>query len=208
MCAFRNSLKPLVALLIYGALPQQECNAQRTTTQSVEPSHIHNPYFPLAVGNSWSYRCSVEGKFQFTKKITITSLTVKDGLRRFRVETRNVTDAKPLVSYLIIDSSGQVMTSLWPTSDSLEPLIKAAPKLGDRFGKFAVVTIQPSTDKKYRNAQIVSLENFSVDDPRVPEEKHLEWLGKTYGKGIGLVEEADGLGGACILSTYSVKNAK
>ena len=167
-----------------------------------------NTYLPLAVGNSWSYECSVEGEFQFRKKITITSVSITGGHSTYRAEMRVGSDRKPLVSYLSIDSNDQVMTSLTPTPDNPELLINAAPKVGDHLGKFTVVAIERSTLKKFAGVETIRLENFSADDPKVPETKRLEWLGKTYGKGIGLLEESDGLGGICILVTYRTKAPK
>jgi hypothetical protein len=165
-------------------------------------------YLPLTVGNSWSYECSVEGEFQFRKKLTITSVSITGRHSTYRAEMRVGSDPKPLVSYLSIDSNGQVTTSLTPTPDNLEPLINAAPKVGDHLGKLTVVAIERSTLKKFAGVETVRLENFSADDPKVPETKRLEWLGKTYGKGIGLLEESDGLGGICILVTYRTKAPK
>ncbi|MET0857617.1 MAG: hypothetical protein ABWY27_12760, partial [Telluria sp.] len=165
---------------------------------------------PLAAGNTWTYRCSAEGRFQFTKKVVIASMETVDGQLAYRSEMRVGTDPTPLVNYLIVDRGGRIMTSATPTPtlDKAELLMSSAPKIGDRFGKFSVVARAPSTLKKYQKTETISLENFSADDPNVSEAKRMEWLGRSYGKGIGLLEEADGLGGACVLSAYKVKAMK
>ena len=208
MCTFRNSIIVFTALLLNCALLTQGCNAQQTVDQNPESSRHQNPYFPLAVGNFWSYRCSVEGKFQFNKKISITAKTASEERQTFRTETLVGTDPKPMVSYLSIDAGGTVVTSSKPTLEDMESVITMKPEVGERLGEFAVVAVGLSPEKKYSKVEIVRVENFSIADPNVPMEKRLEWLGRTYGKSIGLLIEADGLGGECILSTYNLNPAK
>lgn len=195
MRTFRNSIAAAFALLVLAAASGAASNAPAG-------------FFPLAEGNTWTYRCSAEGHFQFTKKVVIASLATLDGRPVYRAEMRTGTDPTPLVSYFAVDDKGRVMTSLTPTLDSAEPLMSAAPRIGDRFGKFSVVAIGPSTLKMYRQTDVARLENFSADDPSVSEEKRMEWRGRSYGRGIGLIEEADGLGGACVLSAHRLKNTK
>ncbi|MEJ2622862.1 MAG: hypothetical protein P8163_22285 [Candidatus Thiodiazotropha sp.] len=46
------------------------------------------------------------------------------------------------------------------------------------------------------------IENFSLDDPQLHEERRIEWEGRYYARGISLVIEADGLGGSCSLKEF------
>ncbi|MEW6290749.1 MAG: hypothetical protein AB1545_12945 [Thermodesulfobacteriota bacterium] len=203
MRSFRNSMKSLAILFICGLLAVQACNAEQGTVQGSKSSQVTNPYFPLSVGNSWTYRCSVEGQFQFTKTINITSADILDERQIYRAELRINNEPKSLVSYFIIEANGQVLSSLSPGVDAQEILITAVPSIGDKIGKFTVASKERSTMKTFPTTDVVRLENFSVDDPEVPEDKRLEWRSRTYGREIGLVEEADGLGGECVLYKFS-----
>ena len=103
------------------------------------------------------------------------------------------------------DADGQIVTALKHTLEGREPVIGRTPKVGDRLGKFTVATVGLSKQKKYASVPIAKLENFSADDPKLTEEKRTEWLGRTYAKGVGLIEEADGAGGSCVLSAHGLK---
>lgn len=198
MRTLRNSLTTIVALLVSAALP---------AANQPGPA-AGNAFFPLAAGNSWTYRCSAEGQFQFTKKVVIASAAALDGHHAYRSETWIDSDPSPLVSYLLVDHGGQVMTSLTPSLDKAELLMGAAPRTGDRFGNLSVVSIGQSSLKSLQDMQVMRLENFPADDPTLSDEKRMGWRGRSYGKGIGLLEEADGLGGECVLSAYQVKSGK
>jgi hypothetical protein len=194
----------IFALAVTGALPGQPSRA----AEKEDAAAARNAFFPLAAGNTWTYRCSAEGQFQFTKNVVIASVATLDGQRAYRSEMRIDTDPSPLVSYLLVDRVGQVRTALTPALDKAELVMGAAPKTGDRFGGFSVVSTGQSALKTFQDAQIIKLENFSADDPTLSEEKRMGWRGKIYGKGIGLLEETDGLGGECVLSTYRVTSGE
>lgn len=163
-----------------------------------------NRFFPLAKGNTWSYNCSTEGVFQFRKKITITSTSREGDRIIYRADTQVGSDPKPVINYLSLDSHAQVMTSQTTVADGLEPVISAAPKVGDHIGNLTVASVSQSTLKKFSNTETVRLENFNADDPKLPDTKRMEWVSKSYGKGIGLLEEADGLGGSCVLTSFHI----
>lgn len=46
----------------------------------------NNAFFPLAVGNRWKYRCSVEGEEQFEKTLEIVSRTTKNGVTYYKAK--------------------------------------------------------------------------------------------------------------------------
>jgi len=207
MCTFRNSIKAFSILFVCGLLFVQACNAEQSSALLSKSSQATNSYFPLAVGNSWTYRCSVEGQFQFTKTIRITFAEIKKGHTIYRAEMRVGKDPKPLVSYLSIEANGHVVTFL-KSEDDREVLITASPKVGDKIGEYTVIGIDRLAMKTLPATDIVMLENFQADDPEVPEDKRLEWRGRTYGRGIGLVEETDGMGGACTLSKFNLEIRK
>lgn len=208
MRALRNSMTAIFALLATAMLPVGQSHAGPMPAGSHDVSAAQNGFFPLAAGNTWTYRCSAEGRPQFTKKIVIASSAGLDGHRAYRSEMRTGSDPTPLVSYLMVDHDGRIKSSLTPTLDRAELVLGPAPKIGDRFGNFSVVSMGPSTLKTFRKTQVIKMENFSADDPTVSEEKRMGWRGRSYGKGIGLLEEADGLGGECVLSAYRVKPVK
>jgi hypothetical protein len=160
-----------------------------------------HPYFPLAVGNSWSYRCSIEGEPRPGKVLRITGRTGQAPNTSFRAEMRVGKDPKPLVQYFSIDSDGAVHRSLSP--DAVGDIVLAADVApGSRHGEWVSAGMEPISVPSRRRLQAVRLENFSIDSPEVPAAKRNEWLARYYAKGIGPVAEADGLGGRCDLTSY------
>ena len=100
------------------------------------------------------------------------------------------------------------MRALSATLEDAKPLISVAPKLGQRFGDLKVVKVGRSDIKKYAKVKTVFLENYSAEAPGLSQEQYWAWRGKHYGRGIGLLVEADGAGGDCELTSYRVKSAK
>jgi hypothetical protein len=176
--------------------------AGEQTTPSVSATDVENPYFPLAVGNSWTYRCSVEGKYQFDKTLRLTGTIVKDGVRYFRAELKVKRDPRPLIYYLIADGEGRVFRSPKSSNKERELLITASPKIGDRLGDRKVAAIEKMNVLARAEVEAIRVENFSLEDPQLPAEKRAEWQARFYARGIGQVAEADGLGGECVLSKF------
>jgi len=160
------------------------------------------PYFPLAVGNSWTYRCSVEGQYQFDKTLRLTATTTKDNVRYFRAELQIKRDPRPLVYYLMADGKGNVFRSPKPTHEERELVITAAPKIGDQLGNRRVAAIERMSIPARSQVEALRVENFSLEDPKLPAEKRAEWQARFYARDIGQVAEADGLGGECALSEF------
>jgi hypothetical protein len=53
------------------------------------------------------------------------------------------------------------------------------------------------------NIKALLIENFSVEAPELPEEQRIEWKGKYYASGIGLVIEADAWEGPASLRSIN-----
>lgn len=198
MRSFRDHMKPII-LCVLCAL---------AVHANAENASVESPYFPLAVGNTWAYRCSLEGEYQSSKTFNIAASTQNKGQLVFRLEMRVDKDPKPLVSHLFVTPEGLVMEAFNTTLEDAKPLISVSPKRNERFGELKVVKIGPSEIKKYAKVKTVFLENYSAESPNMKQEKYLAWHGKRYGQGIGLLVEADGTGGDCELSKYSLKGAK
>lgn len=179
--------------------------ACRTSAQNVP---IESSYFPLALGNTWTYRCSLEGEYQTTKKVALTTVTQNSGFKTYRMEVRVGKDPKPLVSYVYVSADGIVMEAFKETLEDARPLISVSPKVNQGFGDLKVVKIGRSDMEKYSKVKTVFLENYSAETPGISQEKYWAWRGKRYGQGIGLLVEADGAGGDCELSTYRLKPAR
>ena len=43
-----------------------------------------NAYYPLSVGNTWTYRCGAEGSSAFEKTVKLTAVVDHDGKRYYR----------------------------------------------------------------------------------------------------------------------------
>lgn len=162
-------------------------------------------YFPLAVGNYWTYRCSAEGGARFAKTVRLAGESVRDGTRYFRAELR-VRKDKPLVYYLFADAAGQVFSAPTAGRDGSEPLIAASPKPGERIGTWIVGGNERIDTPALKQIEVVRVENFDRDDPQLSAERRMEWLGRYYARGVGPVAEADGLGGECVLTKYGVQS--
>jgi hypothetical protein len=204
MRSFRNSLswKPPV---LAGALALVIGIADAALAEEPRPAAGPVSYFPLAVGNYWTYRCSVEGEHQFTKTVRLVSASARENTQYFRVELRIKKD-KPLVYYLFADVDGQVFSAPNPSRDDSEPLITAAPKAGEHVGTWTVAGGERIDTPALKQVDTVRVENFNRDDPQLSAERRMEWLGRYYARSIGPVVEADGLGGECVLTQYRVRS--
>jgi len=181
--------------------------AQATAAGNAAAPLPEESFSPLAVGNTWVYKCSLEGQFQFNKKIAIVSVATQNGHAVYRSEMRLGNDPKPLATYLHLDLEGRVMYSLQPDLVESKPIMAVTPKVGDRFDDMTVAAIEPSSLKKFSGVAAARLENYPYPMDG-SEDKQMRWRSKWYGKGIGLLEEADGLGGSCILTSFRVKEVK
>lgn len=178
---------------------------QRVTANS--PATVGQAsYFPLAVGNYWTYRCSVEGEYQFDKTVRLMSVSTQNDIRYFRAELRMRKDPKPLVYYLSADADGVIFSVPKPGHEGREPLIPVAPKAGERVGEWIVAGSERISTPALAQVEAIRLENFARDDPQLPAERRAEWRGRYYARGVGLVAEADGLGGDCALTKYRVQS--
>lgn len=204
---FRLFSATLVVLLFY---LMQGCGEVRDT-QNVVPVdedrrlnlNIKNSFFPLAVGNWWKYRCSVEGEVQFEKTLAIVSRVIRNGQTYYKAERGSLDDL--LVVYFYQDENGQIHEVFDPNSQDDEVITTRTMMIGDLVGELRVTRYEfvctPATGK----VKAAVAENFKRDEPNLSADRLLEWRGVFYAKDIGPIVEADGLGGDCILIEYKVK---
>ena len=165
------------------------------------PEPAASRYFPLAVGSSWRYRCSVEGRHQFDKTLRLTAAIEHKGIRYLRAELMVGPKGPAVVSFLSVDSQGSVWTSAAPGAPERELIITVAPKVGDRVGDRRVAALEPLKTPA-GTLQALRLETFDIDDPKLTAQQRAEWQGRFFAEGVGQVGEADGLGGDCLLARY------
>ncbi|HMV54793.1 MAG TPA: hypothetical protein PLX20_10290 [Rhodocyclaceae bacterium] len=163
-----------------------------------------NAYYPLSVGNTWTYRCGAEGSSAFEKTVKLTAVVDHDGKRYYRAEMRLKRDPKPLIAYLSTGGSGEVFSVFKVGEGPGEVLVTSAPKTGDRVGERIAVAGEKTRVPALGAVSVVRVENFGRDDPKIPADQRMEWSGRYYASGVGLVAEADGLGGECVLTRYKV----
>lgn len=171
-----------------------------------EAAPVANPYFPLAIGNAWTYRCSIEGEHQFDKALRILTVRRNGEERVYRAELRIRGDAHPLVLHLALTPSGDVLRSFGLPTAERELLITATPKPGDAIGSWRVGAVVPLDTPARKAIPALRVETFDIDDPALPAERRSEWRARFYAKGIGPVGEADGLGGECLLLRFYRRN--
>jgi hypothetical protein len=160
-------------------------------------------YFPLSVGNRWRYRCSVEGEHAFDKTISITGSELVQGVRYFRAELRVGDDPVPLETFYYEDGQGGIRFSVEKSQEQNTLLITANPSVGDSLGDLVISSEQEVETPVTGLIKALLVEKYSLDDPHLSGKQRMDWEGKFYTLGIGLVIEADGLGGECVLVEFS-----
>jgi len=193
MRSLRDSLSIAIAIavILVGQRAEADGKAQAT-----------NEYFPLAVGNSWQYRCQVEGAAQSGKELRIVGRTVRSDGVYFKAELQVGRDPRPLVYFLSVSADGAVRQSILAGSEGAEILVAADTTAGTSHGSWQSAGTERLRIPALPNASVLRLENFSIESVDVPDAKRAEWLARYYAKGIGPVAEADGLGGRCELVSY------
>lgn len=184
------------------------------TTPTTPLDQASHPYFPLAVGNRWAYRCSTEGTPSAGKVLQIRQQLQRGGRWYFRAELRVGSDALPLVQYFSIDADGSVRRSLAAPSaieaasgpDGAKPsgdvLLAADTAVGSAHGGWVSAGIERLPLPALPRAQALRIETFSLDSPSLPASQRAEWRARYYVGGVGPVGDADGLGGRCDLTAY------
>jgi hypothetical protein len=210
MRAFRNrlNLKCLSVLLTLACVQISACTAFAAgeSGRSVLLGKSDNEsaiYFPLAVGNSWRYSCSVEGEHAFDKTLSITASEVVAGIRYFRSELRVGDDPVPLIVFYYQNEKGDVHTSMEKVRGKGILQITANPSRGDAIGELSVSSEREVETPATGRIKAILVEKYSLDTPLLNEEQRMDWEGKYYAPGVGLVIEADGLGGECVLIDFS-----
>lgn len=158
-----------------------------------------SPFFPMAIGNSWAYRCSVEGEHAFDKTLTVTSAEEIEGKRYFRTELKVGSDPTPLVSFVFTDDTGRVFSTTDPRAGTAELLVTRDPKIGDHIGSLTVTSKETVTTPALGTVEAFRVESFPFEEPGISEEEKMNWTGRFYARNVGLVAESDGLGGECLL---------
>lgn len=202
MCSFRNSLIVRLPTLL-GSFAFVLGMGSTAVSAASYPVDSSASYFPLNVGNSWSYRCSTEGEFQFTKILRLASVIQRNNVQYFRSELQ-VKNDRPLVYYMFVDDNNQVYSTPNLDLNGSELLITANPKVGEIVGAMTVAGNEMIDLPALKQVNAIRIENFDRDDPNTPAEQRMEWMGRYYARGIGLVMEADGLGGECVLVKYRI----
>lgn len=200
MCSFRNSLIRRLSVLVYGFALAVGISGIVLPQRSYAVGNSES-FFPLNVGNYWNYRCSAEGEYQFNKTIRLVSVITRNNVQYFRTELQVQKD-KPLVYYMFVDTGGQVYSAPDLGSEGSELLVTVKPKANERIGTMTVAGNEQIDLPTLKHINAVRIENFNRDDPDVSAERRIEWMGRYYAQGIGLVMEADGLGGECVLMKY------
>lgn len=202
MRSFRNSLRsPLHAMALGALLAPCFLGPLRADAPPPTPAPDGKapPFFPVAVGNAWSYRCSVEGEHALDKTVTIMAAEPIAGRTFFRSELIVDDRGPPLTSFLLVDDSGSILSTDSVDSDSTTLIITPRPQIGERIGDYRVAAFEKVKAPAVGLVEAVRLENFSLDDPELDAEQRMLWEARFFAPGIGLVAEADGLGGECAL---------
>lgn len=210
MRSLRDSvIAAIVSVAVVGSLFGCRSVGRSVAASRVGSLGADNPYCPLAVGNTWSYRCSVEGEPQFDKTVALVALVRTSSGDFFKVETTVGKDRQPLVTWYFADATGNVYSSMSLTRNGAELLMPAHAKAGQSVGSgFTVAAIRRTHAPAVGEVDALCVENFSAEDPALTADKRAEWRGRFYVKGVGLIAEADGLGGESVLVKCRVRETQ
>jgi hypothetical protein len=200
--ALRNPLNAKTYGLCLLAMLLQVAACSAGENAGVSSPADTNAYFPLAVGNKWEYECSVEGEHAFDKVLTITAIEMSGGNKLYRGESQTDDGDDPLVQYYSVDGKGVAYSSLEKSNKDKAPIISASPKDGEAINGLFVRKAKKIDIPGLGAVTAILVENFEFDNPKLSDSQRIEWEGKSYARGIGLVTEADGLGGECVLKKF------
>ncbi|MGH2550637.1 MAG: hypothetical protein ACRDHN_14680 [Thermomicrobiales bacterium] len=174
--------------------------------EAVAADAVVADYYPLAIGNRWSYACSVEGQPQVRKQLEITRGTKILDHPGF-VATYTV-NGEPSEVFLWADPDSMVHRAL--TADGQLDEVVGARKaaIGDPIGELRIARVAKQSTTATGEIDVLVAENFAFDEPSSSPQHRADWVGQFFAEGIGLVAEADGLGGECELVAYSVSGRK
>jgi hypothetical protein len=163
--------------------------------------------YPLAVGSTWTYRCSAEGEFQFEKTLTAVSELEAGETTLFEMKL-DAGGSRPLTFYLFHDARGDVFRTLKSDGGEAEIVVTADPKAGDRIGNRIAAGIETIDTPALNDVAVIRIESFAFEESAsdTSQQSH-EWRAEYFAHGVGLVMEADGLGGDCVLSHYKLAAA-
>ncbi|MET0028197.1 MAG: hypothetical protein ABW101_11220 [Candidatus Thiodiazotropha sp.] len=159
----------------------------------------------MSVGNRWHYSCSVEGEHVFDKTLTIVALEAHQGTEYFHGQLQVGDDPSTLNLFYHADDLGGIFMTFDPALADETLLVTANPLPGDRIGNRQVAGEEFVETPATGEIKALLIENFSLDNPQLQDEQRMEWEGKHYARGVGLVSEADGLGGSCVLHAFHLQ---
>jgi len=155
------------ALIIFCGTPKENDNAQ--TSQST--------FFPLVNGSYWHYESYLEGEIQEGgwQRDSVLNIATEHAITKVDI-ARITAEGKEKLSYQI-DGDGKVF--LITTGGTKQPFCHVAPAPKSTIGDWHYTEFLDS------NSTIIRLE--TADFESATYEEQLEWQGRTFRKGIGLV---------------------
>jgi hypothetical protein len=174
-----------------------------TNISNAKEDTINLSYLPISVGNYWKYKCSSEGEFLFKKEIKVTKKLKNKLQTYYQLALKTDGDAKILKSFVWLNKEGNLLSSYQSTLKSPEIIMIKNPSIGSIIGKnkvFEAEWIQtPATDR------IKTIKIKNIPDSKIEGDFEIANF-KNYAKNIGLISEADSLGGECELIDYKINN--
>jgi hypothetical protein len=165
----------------------------------------HRDYYPLAVGNSWRYRCALEGRLKYFKTVKITGIVHTGGTQYFKREQTGT--GQTVVSYLSVGPAGKITKSIAADGSSPEIVAARSMEIGDSFGDRHITRTETIDTPATGHVSALVLENFFPDDPQLSEDRRLEWVGTFFVAGVGIAAEGDGAGADCALTEFHLEKA-
>lgn len=202
----RDPLTPLVLVCASLLAAPAACAPPAPAKPSAADSS--GSYYPLAAGNSWTYQCSVEGTPQLSKTVTLESGSPVDGRTSFlaTLSTRVGTGPSEKTTFLLWeDADGIVWRASSAGAKDAEPVGSRRLAVGTTLGALTVTREEDVNTPATGRRKGLLAETFDRDSPDVAEERRSSWRGRTFVAGVGLVVEADGVGGECVLTKVQIR---
>lgn len=159
-------------------------------------------FFPLSIGSEWNYRCSIEGNPSGKKRLAIIGLRQSNDGTIYTGAWQIGSSKAAQRVYFIVAKDGTVSITYDQTASTGEAILRYSMAKGERVGQWQYADDEVFQIPDNGRRSVARLETFSIDDPTISQNRRDEWRSRFFAKGIGMVGEADGLGGECTLSRY------
>ena len=176
-------------------------SCSNSNTANAKENSINLSYAPISVGNYWKYKCFAEGEFLFEKEIKITQKLKNKQQPYYQLELKTDGNTKVLKSFIWLNEEGNLLSSYQSNLKYSEIIMIKNPSIGSVIGENKVIKSEWIKTPATGRIKTIRIKNI----PKSKEKNEFEISSfRNYAKNIGLISEADSLGGECELIDYKI----